>query len=79
MKNETAKNIDLIRRIHLKLAALMALLVVIFFAAICIGRYGISLSDVFKALTFDESLDPLMRNVVLQVRLPRILMRENAN
>jgi iron complex transport system permease protein len=74
MKNETAKNIDLIRRIHLKLAALMALLVVIFFAAICIGRYGISLSDVFKALTFDESLDPLMRNVVLQVRLPRILM-----
>ena len=74
MKRETAKNIDLIKKMHLKLACLTGILVVIFFAAICIGRYAIPIGDVFKALTMDETLDPLMKNVVMQVRLPRILM-----
>lgn len=74
MKNETAKNIDLIKRIHLKLFILFLILVALFFTALCVGRYGISLPEVFRALIGDDSLDPLVKNVVTQVRLPRILM-----
>ncbi|MCR5784304.1 MAG: iron ABC transporter permease [Eubacterium sp.] len=60
--------------IRLKLLLLLLMLIAVFFISICVGRYAISIVDVVRALTFDENMDPLIKNVVLQVRVPRILM-----
>lgn len=63
-----------IKKIRIKLLFLLMILLILFILAICVGRYGISPVDVIRALTFDDTMDPLIKNVVLQVRLPRILM-----
>ncbi|MCR4628111.1 MAG: iron ABC transporter permease [Clostridium sp.] len=62
------------KKVRFTLLILTAALAAMFIFSICIGRYGISPVDVIKALTFDPNLDPLEKNVILQVRLPRILM-----
>lgn len=62
------------KKVRFTLLLLAAALAAMFIFSICIGRYGISPADVIKALTFDPNLDPLEKNVILQVRLPRILM-----
>ncbi len=62
------------KKTHLKLVGMLLVLLILFIASICIGRYGISVSDVLRALIGDDTLDPLIGNVVTQVRLPRIIL-----
>lgn len=69
----------ILRNMHMKLLIMLILLVVAFFFSMCIGRYSITPMDVVKIIGgwFTNSLenfDAIRVNVVLQVRLPRILL-----
>lgn len=73
MKTERRKNIV---SLVLILTLILLLTVVL---TICIGKYPVtpldSLSILFKAITFqDQTADEMMVNVVLRLRLPRILL-----
>lgn len=62
-----------------KIILMITLLIGAFFFSMCIGRYSISPIEVIKVLyaaatSSLEELDPIIVNVVLQVRLPRILL-----
>ncbi len=50
------------------MAGLIALLAVFALVSLTFGRYGISLTDLFAAM------DPMIETVVLNIRLPRILL-----
>ncbi len=67
-------NKDLIIRNRIKLSILTVILACLFLLSICVGRYAISPSNVIKAFLNSKDIDPLISNVVWQVRLPRILM-----
>ena len=56
-----------------KMGALAALLLVLFLLSFLLGRYPVALGDVFRVLTGQEQ-DSTMVSVVLQIRLPRILL-----
>lgn len=61
-----------------KIILLIILLIGAFFFSICIGRYSISPIEVMRSLisffTRSTPLDELKYNVVMQVRMPRILL-----
>lgn len=64
---------------HMKLLFMFVLLVVTFFFSICIGRYAIAPADVAKSLAAFfvpslENVNELKYNVVMHVRMPRILL-----
>ena len=68
-----------LQSIHSKIFLMLALLVAAFFFSMCIGRYSITPIEVVKiigAYLTDslEGLDKIRVNVVMQVRLPRILL-----
>ena len=63
----------------IKILFMLAILLFTFFFSICIGRYAISPDEVGKSLIAffmpsTEVADPLKYNVVMQVRMPRILL-----
>lgn len=55
------------------LIILSVLLVILFFASMCIGRYAASISDVFKFFTFQQ-VDETPKRVIEYLRLPRTLI-----
>ena len=55
-------------------AALIVVLAVIFLGALCIGRYSLSVKEVFQALLGIGELAETKQVVVMSVRLPRIVM-----
>ena len=63
---------------NIKIIFLVVLLILAFFFSICIGRYGISPLEVVESLLSfflqKEPTDELKYNVVMQVRMPRILL-----
>lgn len=64
------------RRKILTIALLIMLPIIIFIGTICIGRYTVSPSEVFRSLIYgisgnDSSLSTETTAVVLQIRLPR--------
>lgn len=67
-----------IKNNNVKIILLILLLVLAFFFSICIGRYAISPMEVVESLISfflqQEPLDELKYNVVMQVRMPRILL-----
>ena len=70
---------DFLKNIYTKITILFLILIVAFFFAMCVGRYDITPLDVVKIITahFTNKLgnfDAICVNVVMQVRLPRILL-----
>ena len=62
------------RRFIVILTATIVLIVIVFAAALMIGRYPIKIDDFFKAIfTSDESLD-MQRSIITRLRLPRTIM-----
>ncbi len=67
------------RNIYLKILIMIGLLIGAFFFSMCIGRYDITPIEVVKIIVGHltgnlEQIDPIHVNVVMQVRLPRILL-----
>ena len=67
------------RKISITIVLLTAVLVLLVVFSICLGKYPVSpkesLSILFRAITFKEQLaDSMTVNVVLRLRLPRILV-----
>ncbi len=68
-----------LQNIYTKIFLLLLILVAAFFFSMCIGRYDLTPVDVVKIISgyFTntlESMDKISVNVVMQVRLPRILL-----
>lgn len=68
-----------LQNIYTKILILFLILVVSFFFSMCIGRYAITPIDVVKIIVAHftntlENFDSICVNVVMQVRLPRILL-----
>lgn len=61
------------KRFVITLIVLSAVLVLLFFVSMCIGRYSVSVEDVFKFFTFQEIEDTPHR-VIEYLRLPRTLL-----
>jgi len=62
------------RRFAIILTVTIVLIVIVFAAALMIGRYPIKIDDFFKAIfTSDESLD-MQRSIITRLRLPRAIM-----
>lgn len=55
------------------IVVLVALLVFLFFFSMCIGRYEISIGDVFRFFT-GQTIDDISHNVILKLRIPRTLV-----
>lgn len=68
-----AKQKKPVNKFIISLIVLSVLLVVLFFTSMCIGRYAISIGDVFKFFTFQEIEDTTKR-VIEYLRLPRTLV-----
>ena len=62
-----------VNRFIFSLIILSVLLVVLFFASMCIGRYAISIEEVFRFFTFQKIEDTPQR-VIEYLRLPRTLI-----
>jgi iron complex transport system permease protein len=63
-----------IRRVTFIMAFLFLLLASALFAGLCIGRYSVHISDVFRIFTGRKALDDLAGRVIFSMRLPRIIM-----
>ena len=68
-----------LQNIYTKLFILIVFMVVAFFFAMCVGRYDITPLDVVEIISANfknalENLDKIRVNVVMQVRLPRIML-----
>lgn len=68
-----------LQNIYTKIFLLIVCMVVAFFFAMCVGRYDITPVDVVEIIVANcrnalENLDKIRVNVVMQVRLPRILL-----
>ncbi len=61
------------KRIPIFIALLLLILIASVFAAICIGRYTISIYELFAQLSFSGGSDPLAKTVVWDIRFPRVL------
>lgn len=61
------------KRFVITLIALSAVLVVFFFVSMCLGRYQISIGDIFKFFTFQQ-IDDTSHRVIEYLRLPRTLI-----
>ena len=53
---------------------LIGILILTLLGALCIGRYNLSVSEVFQALLRTGELPETKRVVVWNVRMPRIMM-----
>lgn len=70
---------NLLKTAQIRLLLMAIALVIVFFVAMCLGRYEITPIDVLKVIGayiagHPDEPDPILANVVLQVRLPRILL-----
>ena len=68
-----------LQNIYMKIIILLLILIAAFFFAMCVGRYDITPIDVITIISSSirkatEGLDKICVNVVMQVRLPRILL-----
>lgn len=68
-----------LKNIHIRISILLLILIVAFFFAMCIGRYDITPFAVVRIISGYfmnnlDNLDAICVNVVMQVRLPRILL-----
>lgn len=61
------------KRFVITLIVLSAILVVLFFTSMCLGRYPVSIVDVFKFFTFQE-IEETPHKVIEYLRLPRTLI-----
>ena len=55
------------------IVVLVALLVFLFFLSMCVGRYEISIGDVFRFFA-GQTIDDISHNVILKLRIPRTLV-----
>lgn len=74
---ETKKSF--LKNIYSKIFIMIGLLIIAFFFSMCIGRYSITPADVVEIIVAHLTgsggdIDPIRANVVMQVRLPRILL-----
>ena len=70
MENKQKKHVN---KYVISLIVLSVLLVILFFVSMCIGRYAISIGDVFKFFTFQE-IEDTPKRVIEYLRLPRTLI-----
>lgn len=61
------------KRFVITLIALSAVLILLFFASMCLGRYPVSIVDVFKFFTF-QKINTTSERVIEYLRLPRTLI-----
>ncbi len=61
------------KKFIITLIVLSAILVVLFFTSMCLGRYPVSIGDVFKFFTF-QTIDNTSEKVIEYLRLPRTLI-----
>lgn len=61
------------KRFVITLIALSAILVILFFVSMCLGRYFVSISDIFKFFTF-QTIDDTSHRVIEYLRIPRTLL-----
>jgi ABC-type Fe3+-siderophore transport system permease subunit len=74
---ETKKSF--LKNMYSKIFIMIGLLVIAFFFSMCIGRYSITPLEVVEIIVSHITgsggeIDPIRFNVVMQVRLPRILL-----
>lgn len=62
-----------VNKFVISLIVLSVLLVVLFFTSMCIGRYAVSIGDVFKFFTFQQ-IEDTSKRVIEYLRLPRTLI-----
>ncbi|MFA5222783.1 MAG: iron ABC transporter permease [Bacilli bacterium] len=62
-----------VNKFVISLIILSVLLVVLFFTSMCIGRYAVSIGDVFKFFTFQQ-IEDTSKRVIEYLRLPRTLI-----
>lgn len=62
-----------VNKFIVSLTVLSILLVALFFASMCIGRYAVSIGDVFKFFTFQQ-IEDTSKRVIEYLRLPRTLI-----
>ena len=68
---DNIKNVN--KKFNILLVVLSVLLIVTFFISMCVGRYGVSIGEVFKFFT-GQKIDQTSYNVMLYLRLPRTLI-----
>lgn len=61
------------KKFVITLIVLSAILVILFFTSMCLGRYPVSIADVFKFFTF-QTIDDTSERVIEYLRLPRTLI-----
>ena len=61
------------KRFVITLIALSAILVILFFVSMCLGRYFVSINDIFKFFTF-QTIDDTSHRVIEYLRIPRTLL-----
>ncbi|GHT72015.1 hypothetical protein FACS1894110_26080 [Spirochaetia bacterium] len=54
--------------------SLVIVLAAAILAALCAGRYPVSMPDIFRLITGAEPLDPRVKTVVFSLRLPRVIL-----
>lgn len=62
-----------VNKFIISLIVLSVLLALLFFTSMCIGRYAVSIEDVFKYFTFQE-IENTPKRVIEYLRLPRTLI-----
>ena len=70
MKSRKKKSVN---KFIISLTVLSVLLVALFFTSMCIGRYAVSIGDVFKFFTFRQ-IEDTSKRVIEYLRLPRTLI-----
>lgn len=68
---DNIKNVN--KKFNILLVVLSVLLIVTFFISMCVGRYGVSIGEVFKFFT-GQRIAQTSYNVMLYLRLPRTLI-----
>lgn len=70
MESHNKKSVN---KFVISLIVLSVLLVALFFTSMCIGRYAVSIGDVFKFFTFQQ-IEDTSKRVIEYLRLPRTLI-----
>ena len=61
------------KKFNILLVVLSVLLIIAFFTSMCVGRYDVSFTEVFKFFT-GQQIDQTSYNIMLYLRLPRTLI-----
>ncbi len=64
----------MLAKYYRRLIVLVGILVITFLLSLCLGRYEITLLDIWQVFTKSEEADNMIANVIMQVRMPRILL-----